>query len=83
MSSDTGASDFLRELVERYRQNRLAYVAVTRAKDNLFVSYAKRRFINGMSSDTGASDFLRELVERYRQNQAQKPYEIITPSLLC
>ncbi len=36
-----------------------------------------------MSSDTGASDFLRELVERYRQNQAQKPYEIITPSLLC
>ncbi len=64
-------------------ERRLAYVAVTRAKDNLFVSYAKRRFINGMSSDTGASDFLRELVERYRQNQAQKPYEIITPSLLC
>lgn len=63
-------------------ERRLAYVAVTRAKDQLFVSYAKKRFLNGMSSDTGASEFLRELVDRYKQDQDRKPYEIITPGLL-
>ncbi|PIS09297.1 ATP-dependent DNA helicase PcrA [Candidatus Beckwithbacteria bacterium CG10_big_fil_rev_8_21_14_0_10_34_10] len=42
-------------------ERRLAYVAITRAKNNLFLSYAKRRLYFGMYSSNQVSRFITEI----------------------
>ncbi|GHT01616.1 DNA helicase [Bacteroidia bacterium] len=46
-------------------ERRLFYVAVTRAEENLTLSYAKRRFLHGASSECRPSRFLQEIDARY------------------
>ncbi|MFX7620915.1 3'-5' exonuclease, partial [Acinetobacter baumannii] len=41
-------------------ERNLAYVAITRAKTNLVVSYADSRMVYGRIQDGGASPFLKE-----------------------
>ena len=48
---------------ELEEERRMMYVAMTRAKDKLYLSYARRRRIWGRFSDTLPSRFLREIPE--------------------
>lgn len=56
-------------------ERRLAYVGITRAKRQLFISYARQRSIFGSMQMTGASQFLRDIVRKY-SNADEKPYII-------
>ncbi len=48
-------------------ERRLFYVAITRAEENCFLSYAKSRFHNGRSEQHRASDFIRDIDRRFIQ----------------
>jgi len=48
---------------EMEEERRLCYVAITRAKENLTISYAKQRMLYGRTSTALASRFLREIPE--------------------
>lgn len=51
------------DLDEMEEERRLCYVAITRAKQNLTVTYAKQRMLYGKTSASLASRFLREIPE--------------------
>ncbi|MBO6012262.1 MAG: UvrD-helicase domain-containing protein, partial [Bacteroidales bacterium] len=55
------------EIGGREEERRLFYVAITRAEENCFLSYAKSRFHNGRSEQHRASDFIRDIDRRYVQ----------------
>lgn len=57
-------------------ERRLAYVGVTRAKNHLFISYARNRSLFGQTNKTGASEFLRQTVRTFGDKDS-KPYKII------
>lgn len=64
-------------------ERRLAYVGITRAKENLFVSYALRRRTYQFIEDTGASVFLREVVEKYHHiSPKDRPFKIEIPNVI-
>ncbi|GIV27098.1 MAG: DNA helicase [Bacteroidia bacterium] len=46
-------------------ERRLFYVAVTRAKKRVFLSFAQRRFINGRASYSSPSRFINELPQQF------------------
>ena len=46
-------------------ERRLFYVAITRAEENCFLSYAKSRFRNGKSEPAKASRFLKDIDKQY------------------
>lgn len=46
-------------------ERRLFYVAITRAEENCFLSYAKSRFRNGKSEPGKASRFLKDIDKQY------------------
>lgn len=46
-------------------ERRLFYVAITRAEENCFLSYAKSRFRNGKSEPAKASRFLKDIDRQY------------------
>jgi DNA helicase-2/ATP-dependent DNA helicase PcrA len=51
-----------RELEE---ERRLFYVAITRAEENCFISYAKTRFRNGQSNFCNPSRFIKDIDEQF------------------
>ncbi len=59
-------------------ERRLAYVAVTRAQDHLFISYCAHRYLFGSLVDTGISPFLKEVGAACKsQPKSQKPYVFV------
>jgi DNA helicase-2/ATP-dependent DNA helicase PcrA len=46
-------------------ERRLFYVAITRAKQNCIITYAKKRFRNGKTNTTSPSYFLKDIDGRY------------------
>ena len=60
---------------EMEEERRLCYVAITRAKKNLYISHAKQRMLYGRTSAAMASRFLREIPETYleRKGSYRKP----------
>ncbi len=50
---------------EMEEERRLCYVAITRAKKNLYISHARQRMIYGRTSAAMPSRFLREIPEEY------------------
>ncbi|MBR4016816.1 MAG: ATP-binding domain-containing protein, partial [Oscillospiraceae bacterium] len=48
---------------EMEEERRLCYVAITRAKQNLFITYAKQRMLYGRTNASMPSRFLREIPE--------------------
>jgi DNA helicase-2/ATP-dependent DNA helicase PcrA len=48
---------------EMEEERRLCYVAITRAKENLTISYAKQRMLYGRTNAAMSSRFLREIPE--------------------
>jgi DNA helicase-2/ATP-dependent DNA helicase PcrA len=50
-------------------ERRLAYVAITRAKTQLIVVFAKERMIHGMTQRNPLSRFIKEIDERYLDMQ--------------
>lgn len=50
---------------DREEERRLAYVAVTRAKDYLFISHAENRYVFGNSIQTGPSMFINEIEPKH------------------
>ncbi len=48
---------------EMEEERRLCYVAITRAKENLTISYAKQRMLYGRTNASLSSRFLREIPE--------------------
>ena len=51
------------EMEEMQEERRLCYVAITRAKENLTISYAKQRMLYGRTNASLPSRFLREIPE--------------------
>ncbi len=66
-----------RALMDRYEleeERRLCYVGITRAKDMLFLTYARKRLYFGQRSSASMSRFLLELPEHlisHRENNSQ------------
>lgn len=59
-------------------ERRLAYVGITRAKKDLYISYAQNRSLFGNIVPTGASQFLRQIVRSYNEvKKEDRPYTII------
>ncbi len=58
---------------ELEEERRLAYVGITRAKERLFLTYARRRLIFGQSGSSLPSRFLSEIPEKLLENNFQKP----------
>ncbi|MCR5535907.1 MAG: UvrD-helicase domain-containing protein [Succinivibrio sp.] len=59
-------------------ERRLAYVAVTRAQDYLFISYCMFRYLFGHLNKTGISLFLKQMGKVYKNlPKEQKPYVFI------
>lgn len=56
-------------------ERRLAYVGITRAKKQLYITYARARNIFGNTQISGASQFLRDIVRKYNESDS-KPYII-------
>lgn len=55
----------LRKKADKEEERRLAYVAVTRAKDYLFISHAEKRYVFGNSIKTGPSMFISEIEPKH------------------
>ena len=67
---------------EMEEERRLCYVAITRAKKNLTISYAKQRMLYGRTNAALPSRFLREIPENtlqrkggYHRKADQQPYD--------
>lgn len=58
-------------------ERRLAYVGITRAKEQLVISYSKARTMFGKTEQKGASSFLYDIVGSY-DGSKDKPYKIVT-----
>lgn len=59
-------------------ERRLAYVGITRAKEDLYISYAQNRSMFGNIVPTGASQFLRQIVRSYNEvKKEERPFKII------
>ena len=52
-------------------ERRLLYVAITRAEENCFLSYASTRFRNGKSEMCRPSRFLKDIAPRYMQTTSR------------
>lgn len=53
-------------------ERRLAYVAITRAKKNLSISYARERMLFGKTTRNRYSRFIKELPEEYLEHSKQQ-----------
>lgn len=58
---------------ELEEERRLAYVGITRAREKLFLTYARRRLIFGQSGSSLPSRFLSEIPEKLLENSFQNP----------
>lgn len=56
------------DLSELEEERRLAYVGITRAKDDLTITYAKKRMIRGETQYNAVSRFVREIPESLLDN---------------
>ncbi|MBQ9117189.1 MAG: UvrD-helicase domain-containing protein [Clostridia bacterium] len=56
---------------ELEEERRLAYVAVTRAKDRLFCIHAKERLLYGRTSYNRVSRFVEEIPNKYAENESE------------
>ena len=54
---------------EMEEERRLCYVAITRAKQQLYISHARQRMLYGRTSAAMSSRFLREIPEEYLQRK--------------
>ena len=61
-----------RELEE---ERRLFYVAITRAEERCFISYAKSRFKNGKINFANPSRFIKDIDPIYLDQPAESPFE--------
>ena len=62
---------------DKEEERRLFYVALTRAKERLYLTYAKDRFVNGRFESRNASPFLKEIIDK----SIIKPKEVTTESI--
>lgn len=61
-------------------ERRLAYVAITRAQDRLYLCYSERMPIYGQWQDASPSAFLREMIDPYRRKpDKDRPFVIRLP----
>ena len=76
---------------EKEEERRLFYVAMTRAKERLYLSYADTRFRNGMTESSRPSVFLEDIIlkinvqrqdSRFNQHPSPKPTSIVTPKVV-
>jgi DNA helicase-2/ATP-dependent DNA helicase PcrA len=68
---------------EREEERRLFYVAVTRAKKKLFLSYAQTRTIFSSRGVNIPSEFVLELPDEYIEKETKMPVTIADDSLSC
>ena len=59
---------------ELEEERRLLYVAITRAEENLYLSFAKMRMVYGESRQCRPSQFLKDIPEEYLRGDVAKIY---------
>lgn len=65
MEEELFPSPFVETPRELEEERRLFYVAITRAEERCFISYAKSRFKNGKTNFSNPSRFLKDIDSRY------------------
>ncbi len=68
-----GMQNILGSEGEMEEERRLAYVAITRAKDMLYIAHTKNRMIYGKTSYNPLSRFVEEIPEKLINNETPKP----------
>ena len=58
---------------EMEEERRLLYVAITRARKTVLLSYSRQRFRNGSTTDTIPSRFLQEINPQYLSGNVSRP----------
>ncbi|MCR5741204.1 MAG: UvrD-helicase domain-containing protein [Gammaproteobacteria bacterium] len=59
---------------DKEEERRLFYVAITRAKERLYITYAEQRFVNGATEFRSPSPFLKEIIT-VPENMKRVTYE--------
>lgn len=67
-------SPFAQSVEELEEERRLFYVAITRAEENCFISYAKSRFKNGQTNFAGKSRFIDDIDSQYLDVEKEIPF---------
>lgn len=67
METDIFPSAFCQTLREMEEERRLFYVAITRAKEECYITYARSRFKNGQVMIQSESPFLKDIDGRYME----------------
>ena len=65
MEEELFPSPFCQSERELEEERRLFYVAITRAEERLFISFAKSRFKNGKTNFSNPSRFIKDIDEQY------------------
>ncbi len=68
-------SAFAQSLQEKEEERRLLYVAITRAEEKCFLTYARTRFRNGKVEVTSPSPFLRDIDNQYLDRSGEQRIE--------
>lgn len=75
VQADTFPS-YLSKTDEEYEEERrLMYVAMTRAKEHLFLSFNRRKYVRGEMKTAGPSRFIGEIPERFVRFLGNKPQD--------
>lgn len=69
-------SSFSESVFEIEEERRLFYVAVTRAEERCYISFAKSRFRNGKTNFSSASRFISDIDERYLDDTPHKQHNL-------
>ncbi|VBB46008.1 ATP-dependent DNA helicase PcrA (fragment) [uncultured Paludibacter sp.] len=72
MEEELFPSPFVETPRELEEERRLFYVAITRAEERCFISYAKSRFRNGKTNFSNPSRFLKDIDSRYLDFDAEQ-----------
>lgn len=73
VQADTFPSYLSKTDEEFEEERRLMYVAMTRAKEHLFLSFNRRKYVRGEMKNAGPSRFIGEIPERFIRYLGTKP----------
>ena len=71
-------SPYAEKQISQDEERRLAYVAITRARKHLWITFCSRRMVYGRTDPTGPSPFLHEIISSFSGiKPAKRPFEVL------